>query len=372
MTEHFGELRRTCGLFGKLCGTYVARGARTCFRRCVSLISRLRQLPLSSSCPDSVVRFSFRLVCVGLGGLRRRRRVSHEIGWRRLHERGSEALLPVVDAARHFALHLQRMRVLSSPLRQRPPSSRLRSTLAASATLGGALPAPLPLFPSRQLVERRTSRPRRSIPTPNAYIAFINNGTAATAASRLRWRGITGQRRASTASRTSSSTARSRSGPCSSSTATRATASITRPIRAFRSIRFRTKRSRSRTGSKAASRATSIGERPRSPHAHRRSRQPSSLRAVQRLLRRQPVARRLRRVLRSEHQRPAARRLDLGRCRGPRDPAGLVRYDEVFGPDEIDHAFRVTVRATNGYVYPGVASRRHRRPARCRWARGCG
>ena len=31
---------------------------------------------------------------------------------------------------------------------------------------------------------------------------------------------------------------------------------------------------------------------------------------------------------------------------------GLVRYDEVFGPDEIDHAFRFTVRATNGYVYP--------------------
>jgi hypothetical protein len=31
---------------------------------------------------------------------------------------------------------------------------------------------------------------------------------------------------------------------------------------------------------------------------------------------------------------------------------GLVRYDEVFGPDEIEHAFRVTVRSTNGYVYP--------------------
>jgi hypothetical protein len=31
---------------------------------------------------------------------------------------------------------------------------------------------------------------------------------------------------------------------------------------------------------------------------------------------------------------------------------GLVRYDEVYGPDEIGHAFRMTVRATNGYVYP--------------------
>lgn len=31
---------------------------------------------------------------------------------------------------------------------------------------------------------------------------------------------------------------------------------------------------------------------------------------------------------------------------------GLVRYDEVFGADEIRHAFRVTVRATNGHVFP--------------------
>jgi hypothetical protein len=31
---------------------------------------------------------------------------------------------------------------------------------------------------------------------------------------------------------------------------------------------------------------------------------------------------------------------------------GLVRYDEAFGTTEIGHAFRVTVRDTNGYVYP--------------------
>jgi hypothetical protein len=31
---------------------------------------------------------------------------------------------------------------------------------------------------------------------------------------------------------------------------------------------------------------------------------------------------------------------------------GLVRYDEVAGASEIRHAFRVTVRATNGYVWP--------------------
>lgn len=31
---------------------------------------------------------------------------------------------------------------------------------------------------------------------------------------------------------------------------------------------------------------------------------------------------------------------------------GLVRYDEVAAPGEIRHAFRMTVRTTNGYVYP--------------------
>jgi hypothetical protein len=31
---------------------------------------------------------------------------------------------------------------------------------------------------------------------------------------------------------------------------------------------------------------------------------------------------------------------------------GLVRYEEAFGAADITHAFRVTVRATNGYVWP--------------------
>ena len=31
---------------------------------------------------------------------------------------------------------------------------------------------------------------------------------------------------------------------------------------------------------------------------------------------------------------------------------GLVRYDEVYGPDPIRHAFRVTVHDTNGHVFP--------------------
>lgn len=35
---------------------------------------------------------------------------------------------------------------------------------------------------------------------------------------------------------------------------------------------------------------------------------------------------------------------------------GLVRWDEVFGPDPIRHAFRVTVRATDGHVWPASHS----------------
>jgi hypothetical protein len=35
---------------------------------------------------------------------------------------------------------------------------------------------------------------------------------------------------------------------------------------------------------------------------------------------------------------------------------GLIRYDEVAASGEISHAFRVTVRATNGYVYPASHS----------------
>ena len=35
---------------------------------------------------------------------------------------------------------------------------------------------------------------------------------------------------------------------------------------------------------------------------------------------------------------------------------GLIRYDETFGTGEITHAFRVTVRASNGYVWPASHS----------------
>jgi hypothetical protein len=35
---------------------------------------------------------------------------------------------------------------------------------------------------------------------------------------------------------------------------------------------------------------------------------------------------------------------------------GLIRYDEAFGSGEITHAFRVTVRGSNGYVWPASHS----------------
>jgi hypothetical protein len=35
---------------------------------------------------------------------------------------------------------------------------------------------------------------------------------------------------------------------------------------------------------------------------------------------------------------------------------GVLRYDEVYGPDEINHALGITVRATNGHVFPATHS----------------
>ena len=37
---------------------------------------------------------------------------------------------------------------------------------------------------------------------------------------------------------------------------------------------------------------------------------------------------------------------------------GLLRYEEVYGPDEITHAVRVTLPDSNGYVYPATNSSR--------------
>ena len=95
-------------------------------------------------------------------------------------------------------------------------------------------------------------------------------------------------------------------------------------------------------------------ERRRRPaHADRRPRQPHPLRAVRAALER-------RRTweagsgaifpLDSNARRPDG--WTSADAAGLAILPGLVRYDEVFGTDPIRHAFRVTVRTTNGYVFP--------------------
>ena len=59
----------------------------------------------------------------------------------------------------------------------------------------------------------------------------------------------------------------------------------------------------------------------RPAHADRRSRQPAPLRALCAAMDRLAVGGRVRRVLRPEHQRPAAGGLDVGGCGRARDPA---------------------------------------------------
>ncbi len=54
--------------------------------------------------------------------------------------------------------------------------------------------------------------------------------------------------------------------------------------------------------------------------------------------------------LRSNHRRPEG--WTSADAAGLPILPGLVRADEIIAPEEIGHAFRVTVRATNGYVWP--------------------
>ena len=68
--------------------------------------------------------------------------------------------------------------------------------------------------------------------------------------------------------------------------------------------------------------------------------------------RRRPLGSRVWRHLRSERRRSPARRMDVSRCGGPGDSSrarALRRSDER---RDIRHALRVTVRSTNGYVWP--------------------
>ena len=64
------------------------------------------------------------------------------------------------------------------------------------------------------------------------------------------------------------------------------------------------------------------------------------------------MARRLGGVFRHEDQQPPARWWTSSDAAGLAILPGLIRYDEAYGPEEIRHAFRCTVRATNGFVYP--------------------
>ncbi len=206
---------------------------------------------------------------------------------------------------------------------------KLAATLAgvASATIvliaasiqGGVLPSPLPLFPPDNWWNLDIST--APVDPGSAGVHQLRRRDAGHA-SRLRRRRLARQRAKLRLSVRRRRRHADRNARCSSSTRTRATASTTRPAPACRSIRFPTRRSRRRTGSRAASPATSISEQQRSPPADRRSRQSNSLRALQRVLRRQPVARRIGRVLRSERERPPAGRLDVGRRGGAGHSAG--------------------------------------------------
>ena len=160
------------------------------------------------------------------------------------------------------------------------------------------------------------------------------------------------QRRTSTASRTSSSSAINRSARCSSTTPTRATASITRPGAAFRSIPFPTKRSRSRTGSKAASRAAATpgGDR----HMLIVDRDNRHLYELYDLrLERRAWTAGSGAFFDLNANDAAARTVGRRRTRQDwRFCRASCATTRSFGADEIRHAFRVTVRATNGYVWP--------------------
>ena len=132
---------------------------------------------------------------------------------------------------------------------------------------------------------------------------------------------------------------------------------ITRPGRASRSIRFPRRRSPSRTGSKAARQATSI----------------SAARSDRHLLVIDCTNRYLYELynvfydathsqwyagsgaffdMKTNNRRPDG--WTSADAAGLAILPGLVRYDEAWNPavTDIGHAFRVTVRATNGYVYP--------------------
>ena len=137
----------------------------------------------------------------------------------------------------------------------------------------------------------------------------------------------------------------------SSTTATRAT----RDFAARRDIRFPKPPRRSRTTSRAACRRR---HRRRSPHADRRSRSLGALRAVRGAMEpARAMGSRLGRGVRSLVERPTSGRLDIGRCRGPRDPAGAGALRRGAARARQSRAARHRARHERLRV-AGVASRR--------------
>ena len=110
---------------------------------------------------------------------------------------------------------------------------------SAASTSGGALPGPLPLFPADNWWNLDISAAPVD-PGSAGYIAFINNGSTRALHPDFGGDvspGSVADLRLSVRSRGRHDSA---ADACSSSTRTKATASITRPDRASRSIRFRT------------------------------------------------------------------------------------------------------------------------------------
>ncbi len=114
--------------------------------------------------------------------------------------------------------------------------------------------------------------------------------------------------------------------------------------------------STSRSGSRGGTRAApDCLDGRRQAHADRRPRQPGPLRDLEHAVQHSHAVggRRARgRSSRSTRTSAAPTRATSADAAGLAILPGLIRYDEVYGPDPIRHAFRFTVRSTNGYVYP--------------------
>ena len=248
----------------------------------------------------------------------------------------------------HVALAIASVVIATPALGQQcPPTTPVQ---------GAVPPSPLPLFPADNWwnldISPAPVDPARRRSSPSSTTAARGACIPTSAAKRRRAAcdiyGMPLRR---------SSTARSRSSRSRSSTGTRATASTT-STGAGHSVL-----SDSRRGDHAAAldrRRRARQRRPaqssRSPPADRRLHEPAPLRALQRLLQRGQAKWYAGSGaffdMNANDRRPDD--VDLRRRRGARDLSGPrpLRRGVESGLADIGHAFRVTVRATNGYVFP--------------------